>query len=137
MTRTQLAVVAVDSPLENLTYLQNENFKAERGDVVNIPLGARTESGIVLKTFDEDASIVDNYEYKLKPLKSLNEDLPKLPEPCLLWLEWMSEYYIYPLGRVAQLCFPPLEKAKKLRKNSNRSIRSNTKRFRYFIKGKN
>lgn len=122
MTRTQLAVVAVDSPLENLTYLQNENFRAERGDVVKIPLGARTESGIVLKTFDEDTSIVDSYEYKLKPIKSLNDDLPKLPEPCLLWLEWMSDYYIYPLGRVAQLCFPPLEKAKKLRKNSRPDV---------------
>jgi primosomal protein N' (replication factor Y) len=122
VSRTPLAVVAVDSPLENLTYLQNENFKAARGDVVKIPLGARTESGIVLKTFDEDTAVVENYEYKLKPIKSIDENLPKLPEPCLRWLEWMSEYYIYPLGRIAQLCFPPLEKAKKIRKNSRPDV---------------
>ena len=122
MTKRQLVVVAVDSPLENLTYLQNENFTAARGDVVNIPLGKRTESGIVLKAFEEEASVVDAYQYKLKPLASINENLPKLPEACLRWLEWMSDYYIYPLGRVAQLCFPPLEKAKQVRKSSRPDV---------------
>lgn len=122
MIRTPLAVVAVDSPLENLTYLQNENFKCERGDVVKIPLGNRSESGIVIKTYDEDSVVVEALQYKLKPLASVNEELPKLPEPCLKWLEWMSDYYIYPLGRVAQLCFPPLAKSKKLRKSSRPDV---------------
>lgn len=110
MSQQQLVVVAVNSPLESLTYLQNENFNVERGDVVNIPLGKRLESGVVVKTYLENSEVIDSYEYKLKPVASINEELPKLPEVCLRWLEWVSEYYYFPLGQVMQLCFPPLKK---------------------------
>ncbi|MEK6628951.1 MAG: primosomal protein N' [Bdellovibrionota bacterium] len=118
----QLAVVAVDSPLESLTYFQNELFKASRGDVVNIPLGNRTQRGVVVKTYEEKESVVLSYQYKLKPISSLNQELPKLPESCLKWIEWVSDYYLHPLGQVAQLCFPPLDKTTKIRKSSRPEV---------------
>lgn len=122
MSFRQLAVVAVDSPLENLTYLQNEAFAVARGDVVDVPLGARTVRGVVIKTFEEDESVVNTYNYELKCIANLNNELPKLSEPCLRWLEWVSEYYFYPLGKVVQLCFPPLNKTSKNRKSQRPEV---------------
>ena len=122
MSLRQLAVVAVDSPLENLTYLQNPDFTVSRGDVVTIPLGNRKESGIVVRTYEEKEAVIEGFEYKLKPISNLNTELPKLSEFTLKWLEWVASYYLYPLGKVAQLCFPPLKKATQIRKSKRPDV---------------
>lgn len=117
MSERQTVVVAVDAPLaENLTYLQNDNFKVKRGDVVTVPLGKRSVSGVVIDTLTEVP------KFELKPVSSLNTELPALSEAHLKWLEWISDYYIHPMGQVAQLCFPPLEKTKQTRKSSRPSV---------------
>ncbi len=125
--RRSLVVVAVAAPLfENLTYLQNDNFSVKRGDVVTVPLGKRTVSGVVLDASIAEPPNVSSVEpppkFELKAIKSLNANLPPLPESHLQWLEWVADYYIHPLGQVAQLCFPPLEKAKSVRKSSRPAV---------------
>jgi primosomal protein N' (replication factor Y) len=109
--------VAVDAPInEILTYEQNENFKVSRGDVVNVPLGKRNVKGIVTG-FSSDEK-----KYELKKIISLDEEWPRLADPFLKWVEWVADYYIYPLGKGAQLCFPPLRKAKKERSSQRPAV---------------
>lgn len=113
MSSTLLVQVAVDAPLtEILTYEQNENFQVQRGDMIEVPLGKRSAKGLVVgfKPYEElQENIV------LKKIIAINEEQPRLKDPFLKWLEWVSEYYIYPLGKVAQSCFPPLDKTEKKR----------------------
>src|SRR3989338_6002165 len=117
MSEQQTVIVAVDAPLvENLTYLQNDGFTVKRGDVVIVSLGKRQVSGVVVNTLSEIP------KFELKAISTLNADLPALTEAHLKWLEWISDYYIYPLGQVAQPCFPPLEKTKQIRKSSRPSV---------------
>lgn len=109
--------VAVDAPLnENLTYLQNENFTVNRGDVVEISLGKRRALGVVTSTD------VPQPDFVTKPIIAPHPEWPRIPEKHLKFLEWMAEYYIYPLGQVLQNCFPPLEKTVKARKSSRAAV---------------
>lgn len=110
MSETSIAHVAVDSPLtETLSYKQNSNFQVQRGDVVEVPLGKRTAMGVVVRA-DNAAPIGD---FEMKPISSLHPEWPRLNEKHLKWLEWMADYYLHPLGKVLQLCFPPLSRTKK------------------------
>ena len=96
MIECETVIVAVDAPLpENLSYLQNSDFTVKRGDIVNVPLGKRTVSGVVIGTLTEVP------KFDLKPILSLNSELPPLSDTHLKWLEWLSSYYIHPLGQVA------------------------------------
>ncbi|MBC7741588.1 MAG: primosomal protein N' [Bdellovibrionaceae bacterium] len=118
MTVRQLAHVAVDAPLtENLTYLQNDSCPVIRGDVVDVPLGKRTVKGIVISVSESEAAAEDD-AYEIKTVKAIDIEWPALTDPFLKWLEWVSDYYIYPLGRTLQLCFPPLSRPKKIRQSN-------------------
>jgi len=112
--------VAVDAPLaENLTYLQNSEFTVERGDVVYVTLGRRKTLGVVTKT---NLPVPENLPYQLKPVVSLHEQWPRISETQMQWLEWVSEYYLHPLGQVLQLCFPPLLKTEKARASKRSAV---------------
>lgn len=109
--------VAVEAPLpEALTY-KSENI-LQRGQTVYVPLGRgqRLTRGLILgptKPFSDQPQ-------EEKSVRSIDEEFPLLPEPYLQWLEWVSDYYIYPIGLTTQLAFPPLKKTVKERK-SNRA----------------
>jgi len=119
MTKPQTVVVAVDAPLfENLNYLQNENFNVKRGDVVIVPLGKRKVSGVVLAVVSSESDSKFESKYVLKSVTSIHAEFPAIRETHLQWLEWVADYYLHPLGQVMQLCFPPLEKAKTIRKSA-------------------
>lgn len=122
MSESGCVAVAVDAPLsEKLTYLQNENFTVKRGDLVSVPLGKRRALGVVLGPA-QTAAASEEPAFALKPIAEMVTDLPALPEKHLRWLEWMSDYYLHPLGRTAQLCFPPLGKSKTARKSNRPSV---------------
>lgn len=107
--------VAVDAPIkEKLTYLQNESSPVHRGQIVNVSLGKRNVKGLVISDI-ADADFekkFDSKKYQLKKITSLDDEFPTLKDPFLKWLEWLANYYVYPLGQAAQLCFPPLSKSK-------------------------
>jgi len=115
MTDKPLWKIAVDCPLpEALTYLQAEDMPLlQRGQLVNVPLGTRVTKGMVLGP----STATLNPEIKLKPVRSLDEEYPNLPEHFIKWLEWLANYYMHPIGQVVQLAYPPLEKKIKLRKS--------------------
>lgn len=97
--------VAVDAPLsEALTYLLPDGLIAERGQLVKVPLGKRIVRGLVLGPAEATS------EFALKPIESLIDTFPTLPESHVQWLEWISHYYFHPRGPTALLSYPPLEK---------------------------
>lgn len=124
MSSNLLVQVAVDAPLNDLfTYEQNENFTVTRGDIVDVPFGKRTAKGVVIHTLSEFPTPKKSGEdIKIKKIVAQDEEWPSLQDPFLKWLEWISEYYIYPLGKVAQLCFPPLGKTKKERASQRPAV---------------
>ncbi len=110
MSSDQLWRVAVDAPLpEALTY--SYSGPLQRGQLVNVPLGRRKVKGLVLGP----ATAVPDFE--VKSIDSLDEEYSALPEPFMKWLEWLAQYYIHPVGQVAQSAFPPLRKTDKQRQS--------------------
>lgn len=103
--------VAVKAPLfKSLTYSSPQSLK--KGQKVRVPLGKkRTSSGIVLGQDSKGAEIG-----KIKSILEVME-LPPLGEVRLKWLKWLSRYYHYPLGLVADLSFPARLPKKTLSQN--------------------
>lgn len=116
MREQPLWKIAVDAPLpEALTYTTPADFPAlQRGQLVNVPLGRRVTKGLVLGP----ATSTLDPRIELKSVQSLDEDHALLPEHFIKWLEWLANYYIHPLGRVAQLTYPPSGKQQQARKSS-------------------
>ena len=88
------------------------------GQRVKVSLGKRKVTGLIL---EEDLDLS-----KRKYIKEILEveSYPPLSSKRIRWLQWMSEYYHYPLGLIAELSFPqgeaskPSEKKEELLKNS-------------------
>lgn len=101
-------LVAVDAPLrEALTYLPPEDGQSvERGQSVMVPLGRRQAHGVVIKKANPEIES----KFKLKPILSRLDVRPQIPEAYMNWLEWLSAYYLHPLGQVVETVFPPLKK---------------------------
>ena len=99
--------VALKSPLfKTLSYQSSTPLSL--GQKVEVPLGKRQVSALV---FQED---LEAHKYKnLKAILKVEEDYPPLCQGRLNWLKWLSRYYFYPLGLVADLSFPPLAFKKK------------------------
>lgn len=107
--------IAVEAPLpEALTYKSEQSLA--RGQTVYVPLGRgqRRTRGLVLGS----AEPVENE----KSVESIEAEFPTLPEPYIKWLEWVADYYIYPIGLTTQLAFPPLRKPIKERKSSRAPV---------------
>jgi primosomal protein N' (replication factor Y) (superfamily II helicase) len=111
--------VAVNAPLqEPLSYLENSDFEVTRGDLVNVSLGRRQVMGVVLGPEQK----VVNSEIKYKSIISKENEWPRFDHTFLSWLEWIADYYIYPLGQVAQLALPPLKKLSKPRASTRSPV---------------
>ncbi len=101
------AHVAVNAPLlHSLVYKSSERLN--RGDSVFVPLGHRRERGVVFDISPPKTS----GEFTIRNVFEKDETRPLLSDVFLKWLEWLSEYYVHPLGQVAALAFPPLDPRK-------------------------
>lgn len=94
--------VAVNYPLRNsiLTYQADAPFSI--GDLVQIPLGKRQETGVVLRS---EEKIDESIKYK-KIKAKISETITLAPTDIELY-QWMANYYQYSLG---QLIFDTLPK---------------------------
>lgn len=101
-----VARIAVNYPLKNSGLLYHYEGQLTRGQVVEIPLGKRSELGCVLST-DESQSkeYRDTPVDKIKSIKNIVEGW-KLEESELQLYEWMSQYYHYSLGQLIFDCLP-------------------------------
>ncbi len=109
--------LAVEAPLPMaLTYKTTENF--ERGESVWVPLGRRKAAAVILS----DAEDASSAKFEIKPITSRNELRPTLPLTFLRWLEWLADYYVYPIGQISALAFPPLETKTSSRKSKKSPV---------------
>ena len=100
-----------DEPTKDFSF---ENLKL--GTSVKVPLGNRTVNGLIVEKI-----AAQDGEYKLKSIKSLNEERPSLDSTFLAWAKWISKYYQWPLGLVLGQSFPPLKKTTS-RKSTRASV---------------
>jgi primosomal protein N' (replication factor Y) len=113
--------VAVDAPLPTtLTYRAPPEMRShlERGKSVLVPMGrgaGRQIPGVLIEP-------ATTSEFKLKDISAVDESKPILHEPFLKWLEWLSRYYVHPIGHVVEMTFPPLLKQEKTRKSKRAPV---------------
>ncbi len=117
--------VAVDAPLSQaFTYRANKTLPSgllKRGMSVRIPFGKQKRNGVIL------GPSVESLDYNIREIDEVEATRPDLPEKFLLWLEWLSEYYLHPIGQVISMAFPPLSPQKRERKSKRAPIVSATK----------
>lgn len=113
--------VAIDAPLWNpLTYGVSDEELLEKihlGLPVSVPLGRRKAAGVILgecKKVSED--------FTIKNIYGIDGDKPVLPTAYMRWAQWVSNYYVHPLGQVLKLAFPPLKKNIKPRRSKKTSL---------------
>lgn len=108
MTSSSLWRVAVDAPLpEALTY--SSSLPLQRGVLVDVPLGKRQVKGLVLGATTEVPA------FETKEVIAIDPEYTPLPDAFIRWLEWLSQYYLHPLGQVVASAYPPLRKTEKTR----------------------
>lgn len=105
MAEAKFYQVAVDAPLHQILTYKSET-ELICGQWVQVPLGKRTVLGLCLGEKDGH----EETRFEIKPISSVETEWPILDTHFLKWLQWVSQYYIYPLGEVAQMVLPPLRK---------------------------
>ena len=120
MKENVLVKVAVNAPLQtSLTYKWGFSEEPKLGLQVQVPLGKRKASGIIIG-LNPDPSEVGDFE--LKAVDSISEDGPQLFETYLSWLSWLAEYYLHPIGQVMSLAGTPLKKGPRKRKSNKAPV---------------
>lgn len=105
--------IAVKYPKKDsvLTYLQSSDPTLEVGSLVEVPLGRRSSTGIVVEKdlgeADVDKEILN---LKLKPNGPVIDADFKLSTPELELYKWMAKYYHYSLGQLIFDCLPKILK---------------------------
>jgi primosomal protein N' (replication factor Y) len=101
-----VARVAVNYPLKNNGLLYHYEGVLVRGQVVEIPLGKRSELGCVLSIDESNSKEYQSTPVdKIKSIKNVVEGW-KLEESELQLFEWMAQYYHYSLGQLIFDCLP-------------------------------
>ncbi len=108
--------VAVNAPLNSTLTYSFEN-EIPRGQPVVVPLGRRSCTGLVIGRAEKSDTPIE----KIKSVTHLHQEWPKLEDHFVKWLEWLANYYQYPIGQVTDLAFPPLSKETK-RKSKTRPL---------------
>jgi primosomal protein N' (replication factor Y) len=103
--------IAIPAPLKTpLTY--SSKTKLVRGQKISVPLRKRSATGMVIKEVSkpdfETKEIIDDAAFDFK-----------LNDAHLSWLEWISDYYHYPLGLVINSIYPPLPRKEKRKETAD------------------
>lgn len=92
--------VAVDAQVDRLhTYSHNEHLR--RGTRVLVPFGSRQNYGVVL-----DSIATESFPYYVKDIDRVLEHEPYYSPTLLQMADFISRYYLCPLGRVLALIAP-------------------------------
>lgn len=111
--------IAVDAPIPQLlTYAEPEDLygKIEAGASVLVPLRGRKVKGLVVEEHRKESSFV------VRPISEVEEQFPPLSPAMMSWLKFLSEYYLYPLGRMVRSVHPPLKKRGRQRKSAKAPV---------------
>lgn len=108
--------IAVNAPLRGtFTYSAEDQQAYKPGDSVKVPFGPKNRevAGLVLRPQQKPEEL----KFEVKPIVGLDPERPQLSEVQLRWVQWVSDYYLYPLGQILSSIYPPLKK------HSNRKSR--------------
>src|SRR5450631_373938 len=98
--------VAVPVPLPRLfDYLPPPGMDAHAilpGSRVSLPFGRGQRVGIVIETLDH-SELAPN---RLKAASAVLDPLPLITTELLATLQWLSRYYLHPLGEVVETALP-------------------------------
>ncbi len=111
--------IAVDVPMhEPLTYAVPQELAGvlRRGMLVDVPLGknSRQVKGLLLSPLQT----APTGDFEIKAITNIDPEYQVLPESFVRWIEWLSHYYVYPIGHVMSSAYPPLPRTEKVRKSS-------------------
>jgi primosomal protein N' (replication factor Y) len=85
------------------TYKGKENLELKKGSVVRIPFRNKILKGV----------IIDEGKY-FKGAKEIHEKILDLPLDLFELCQWVSRYYVCPIGLVFSFCLPPIMKKVKI-----------------------
>ena len=103
----KIARVAIDVPLNTYFDYTAEDLSADDiGRRVLLPFGRRLVVGVIVGIADPRLDGEQNPKYKLKPVKEILRDVPRLPKEILKLAHFCSAYYHYPLGQVLAAILP-------------------------------
>ena len=108
--------IAVPKPLQHpLTYHSQQVIEA--GRFVEVPLLSGKATGLVLSQMNKKP------DFESKEILQIFNDIPPLDSPRMEWLNWLSQYYFYPIGMVASSCFvPPLSDRQRKKQSQLESL---------------
>lgn len=102
--------VAVNAPIKGLlTYQSTQEDDFTIGQSVIVPLGKRKIEGVIIES-------IEFFDGVLKNIISKHPERPLLTQQELKWAQWLSKYYIFPLGMTLESFFPPLKKHGRIKK---------------------
>ena len=98
------ARVALDVPLAKLfDYAHPGEARAQVGDRVVVPFGARQQLGVVVEA-DAHTQLAGS---RMKSIAAIRDDAPRLPGDWLDLMRFLSGYYQRPLGETLISALPP------------------------------
>ncbi len=104
MTDTTWATVAVDRPIDQLfTYRVPPHLagRVVKGIRVRVPFGSGKARGVVVGLGEPPPPGVE-----VKDIAAVLEDRPLFTGELLRLVQWVSRYYVCPLGEALAACFP-------------------------------
>lgn len=103
----EVVEVALGLPVaKTFYYLIPETMKdsLQIGMRVVVPFKGRRVTGFAIRLLD---SPPEDLEEKLREVESLLDEVPLIDPQMLRFYQWVSEYYLYPLGEVIKAGLPP------------------------------
>ncbi|MBA3947888.1 MAG: primosomal protein N' [Herpetosiphonaceae bacterium] len=113
MTADLLADVAVHtkrgSPYSLLTYQVPPSLRPilDLGMLVWVPLRKEQVQGIILRLYEDTATLEDPARFTMRPINDLSDPEIHIPPHNLALARWLSDYYHAPLWDAFALLLPP------------------------------
>jgi primosomal protein N' (replication factor Y) len=114
--------VCVAAPLtQSFTYYSVANKLSQnlQGCFVRVPFGKRSADGFVIRSLPAEEAQKSPFE--IKKIESIDVSTAKIQQERIQWLQWISEYYLFPIGEVFALSKPPLPPKENQRKSKKPS----------------
>ena len=103
----KIARVAIDVPLSIYFDYSAEHLTTDDiGRRALLPFGRKWVIGVIVGIAELPADGEQTSKYKLKPVKEILHDVPRLSEEILKLAQFCSAYYHYPLGQVLATILP-------------------------------
>ncbi len=106
--KQRVSVVLLTNIIGPLDYSVKDGMTLTPGDIVTVPLGPRTLTGIVWDDESLSANAMASPPVEAKKLRPVTAklDIPPLSPKMRQWLLWVSQYYMAPLPNILRMAVP-------------------------------